>query len=317
VKLFATVYCLCLLVATFIPLFQFGASPVTWHVIVQLQLPLVITASLVGASLATGAAALQIVLKNPLADPGIIGITSGASLAAAALILAVPSGLLAYFHYWLPVACFVGAMLSTLLIAKIAHRLQLLDAAVVLAGIGISTVAGAIVAWLYLFSDAQALRNLTFWLMGSLHQADWWILSVAAPLMLVSVFVLLRQGVNLNKWYLGEMAAKGAGLDVQRFSAIVLVCVAVAVGAAVSVAGSIAFIGLMVPHLLRLKWGHDNRYILPASALTGASLLLLVVCLNALLTTTLLPVSLVTASVGGPVFLYLLVKQMNPGVRAG
>ncbi|RPJ68846.1 iron ABC transporter permease [Alteromonas sediminis] len=296
-------------------MFQFGVVPVTWHIILHLQLPLVITASLVGASLASGAAALQIVLKNPLADPGIIGITSGASLSAATLILLVPSGALAYFHYWLPLACFAGAMLSTLLIARIAHKLQLLDAAVILAGIGISTVAGAIVAWLYLFSDAQAMRNLTFWLMGSLHQADWWVLAVAAPLMLTSVIVLIKQGRPLNQWYLGEMAAKSVGVNVQRFSALILVCVAVAVGAAVSVAGSVAFIGLMVPHLLRLKLGHDNRLIVPASALTGACLLLLVVCLNSLLTTTLLPVSLVTASLGGPIFLYLLVKQTRPRLR--
>lgn len=278
------------------------------HILVKLQLPVLLTATLVGAALAVSGACLQIVLRNPLADPGVIGISSGASLVAAFLLILAPSALLPYLHYWLPLSCFAGALLSTWLIYRISRHLQGLSAAVILAGIAITTIAGAILGWLYLFADAQSLRNLTFWIMGSLYQADWLILAVAAPLIIISVVYLLLQASRLNRYYAGDMIAASAGVNPVLLSRFVLLACAVSVGAAVSIAGSIAFIGLLVPHFLRLVLGYNNKVLLPACALTGAIILLFVVLLTESLQMISIPVSMVTATVGGPLLLFAMYR---------
>lgn len=283
-------------------------SQILW----QLRLPLVVTAIIVGAALAVSSASLQVLLRNPLADPGIIGITSGASLFAAIFLLLGGSLVLEYGQYLLPLFCFFGAVLSSLCIYFIAKRLPGVTSAVILAGIAISTLCGAIVAWLYLFTDAQSMRNLTFWLMGSLHQADWTILSIAAPVILFFVGYLLSQGQNLNWYYFGANDAQLAGLDVSNFNFRVLLSCALVVGVAVSVAGSIAFVGLLVPHILRSVFGFDNRFILPGSALLGATLLLLVVLVSDTMMSVNVPVSMLTASLGGPVFLWSIIRLSKP-----
>lgn len=284
-------------------------NPVDMRILLQLRLPLVLTACLVGASLALSSANLQVLLHNPLADPGIIGITSGASLCAACFLLfswQLPTTLV---QYLLPFCCFVGAILSTTLIYLVSRKLSRNSSAVILAGIAVSTISGAIVAWLHFFSDAQSMRNLTFWLMGSLHQADWPILLVATPMMLALIGYLVCHGRALNWYYLGHNSAQLAGLNVKKFHKKVLLCCALSVGAAVSVAGSIAFVGLLVPHLLRNLFGYDNRFILPASALLGACLLLWVELLADSLVGISLPVSMLTATLGGPVFLYSVARM--------
>ncbi len=285
-------------------------SQLEQRVLLQLRLPVVLTAVFVGAGLAVSSAVLQVLLRNPLADPGMIGITSGASLFAAILLL-VGGGsgwMLSYLHYGLPLFCFLGAICSTFLISHIARRISGADSAVILTGIAISTLCGAIVAWMYLFSDAQSLRNLTFWLMGSLHQADWAILAAALPLMFVLLIYVLRQGQALNWYYFGAADAQLAGLDVTRFNHRMLLATALLVGCAVSIAGSIAFVGLLVPHLLRNFLGHDNRLIVPASAFAGALLMLLVVLLSDWISGIQIPVSMITATLGGPVFFFSLLK---------
>lgn len=286
------------------------------HVLFQLTIPLGLTAVLVGAALSVSAACLQVLLNNPLADPSIIGISSGASLCAAIVLLTGMGGAAMYFHYWLPLVCFVGALVSTLLIYAVAKRMQSSPVAVILAGIAISTVSGAIIAWLYYFADAQALRNLTFWLMGSLYQADPLLLSIAAPILLLPVLFITSKAKALNLLYLGHSTAHTLGVDVQRLNKSLLVACALAVGAAVALAGSIAFIGLLVPHLLRQLLGHDNRLIIPASALVGAALLLIIAIMSELWAVTTFPVSMLTASIGGPVFVYALLRgQFNRVVR--
>lgn len=310
-NLLAGLACCCIIVIVAI-----GA--VTWsmnaevalkqHIFLSLQVPLIITAILTGAVLAVSAGTLQVVLRNPLADPGIIGITSGASLVAAILILTAPAVTHAWFHYLLPLGCFTGAIASTLLIYRLARRLQQASMAVILAGIAVSTLSGAIIAWLYLFTDAQAMRNLTFWLMGSLYQADGTILWVAAPVMLISCAYQIAQARKLNWLYAGDDAAAAAGVSPQQLIRRLLLAASVGVGAAVSVAGSIAFLGLLVPHLLRLMFGFDNRTILPASALTGALFLLLVALATEMLGTVTLPVSMITATLGGPLLLWAIYK---------
>ncbi|QPG04746.1 iron ABC transporter permease [Salinimonas marina] len=285
-----------------------GENALFWHILLQLQLPLVLTAILVGAVLVVSAGSLQVVLQNPLADPGIIGITSGASLVAAGLLILQPVQSLLPSVYLLPLGCFIGALLSTWLIYRVARRLRGAAMAVILAGIAISTLAGAVMAWLYVIADAQALRNLTFWLMGSLYQADWLVLLVAGPVMLLSVLYQLTQARRLNWLYGGETMAASAGVSPPQLIRRTLVASALGVGAAVSVAGSIAFIGLLVPHFLRQVVGHDNRVLLPACALCGAAILLGVATFSEYLHLVTLPVSMITATLGGPLLLLALYR---------
>lgn len=298
------------LLAVFLLLRQLDLGvPVDRQILWQLRLPLVLCALMVGACLAVSSAFLQIMLNNPLADPGIIGISSGASLCAALYLLGGSWLGIGMMQYGLPLFSFVGAGLSTLLIYAIARRHLLTSgSAVILAGIAISTLSGGAVAWLYFFADAQSLRNLTFWLMGSLHQADLSLVLIILPAVVLLLTYALRQARALNWLYLGRTEAQVAGLDVTAFYPRMLLTCALLVGMAVSLAGSIAFVGLLVPHLLRQVFGFDNRIILPASALGGALLMLLVVLASLAFDGVAVPVSMLTATLGGPLFLYSVVK---------
>lgn len=284
---------------------QLLTDAVEQHIFINLSLPMLMTALLVGSALAMSSAALQVVLNNPLADPGIIGISSGASLCAGIVIIGgvLPSSSLIW---GLPLACFTGALLSSGLIYLLAKRLALTHSAVILAGIAISTVCAAALAWLYIFGDAQATRNLTFWLMGSFQHASYPILAVAGGITLLGIGALSYHRSALNSLYLGDINAQLLGIDPQRLTRVVLVICALLVGVSVSIAGSIAFVGLLVPHILRRIFGSDNRLIIPLSGLVGAALMLVIVTVNQLLNGVDLPISLLTASIGGPIFVWVL-----------
>lgn len=284
---------------------QLLSDAVEQHIFINLSLPMLMTALLVGSALAMSSAALQVVLNNPLADPGIIGISSGASLCAGIVIIGgvLPSSSLIW---GLPLACFIGALLSSGLIYLLAKRLALTHSAVILAGIAISTVCAAALAWLYIFGDAQATRNLTFWLMGSFQHASYPILAVAGGIILLGIGALSYHRSALNSLYLGDINAQLLGIDPQRLTRVVLVICALLVGVSVSIAGSIAFVGLLVPHILRRIFGSDNRLIIPLSGLVGAALMLVIVNVNQLLNGVDLPISLLTASIGGPIFVWVL-----------
>lgn len=292
------------------------SNPVEQHIFVQLSLPVLITAILVGSALSMSSATLQVLLNNPLADPGIIGISSGASLSAGIIIIGgvLPSSELVW---GLPVACFIGALLSSILIFRLAQRLKLTHAAVILAGIAISTVCAAALAWLYLLGDAQATRNLTFWLMGSFQHTHYPILAVAGSALIFGMTLLVRQRSHLNALYLGEHNAQLMGVEPRRLTRQLLVVCALLVGVSVSIAGSIAFVGLLVPHILRRLLGRDNRLIIPLSGAVGAALMLVIVNINYFLSGVILPVSLLTASIGGPIFIYVLYRGQMLGSHAG
>ncbi|MDG1122836.1 MAG: iron chelate uptake ABC transporter family permease subunit [Glaciecola sp.] len=286
---------------------QLLTDVVEQHIFINLSLPMLITAVLVGSALAMSSAALQVVLNNPLADPGIIGISSGASLCAGIVIIGgvLPASELIW---GLPLACFAGALLSSGLIYLLAKRLALTHSAVILAGIAISTVCAAALAWLYIFGDAQATRNLTFWLMGSFQHASYPILAIAGGILILGIGALCLQRNALNSLYLGDINAQLLGIEPQRLTRVVLVICALLVGVSVSIAGSIAFVGLLVPHILRRIFGSDNRLIIPLSGLVGAALMLVIVTVNQLLNGVDLPISLLTASIGGPIFVWVLFK---------
>ena len=308
---FASLICLNLL-HPFWSFEQGIAGQVFWH----LQVPQVLTALIVGSALSASAAVLQVLLRNPLADPGMIGISSGASLMAAVLLLS-PLAQWNHVTYLLPVACFTGALGSTWLMFHLARKLAFTPVAVILAGIALSTISSAIVAWLYLYASPNQLRDLTFWLMGSLQHTDLWLLGIAGLILLPCAIVLRFLLPQLNRLYLGPQQASLLGVDVRKTTQIALFICAVLVGLSVAIAGSIAFIGLLVPHIVRQLIGHDNRKVIPISALIGGILLLCIVTFNTLSGAIALPVSLLTATIGGPFFIYILFHRQHhlSGVR--
>lgn len=294
----------------FWPLPESISSQASHTIFWQLRLPKVLTAIIVGGGLAVSAAILQVLLKNPLADPGIIGVTSGASLFAAIYLLVISHQDWSLGIYGLPFMCFMGAFGSALLIHRLSLRFQGdSGSGVILAGIGISTLCGAIIGWLYFVSDAQSMRNLTFWLMGSLEQTNLSLVATISPVSFMILAYVVVNGRKLNWFYLGEISAQIAGVNAKRFFNVWLILSAVLVSVAVSLAGSIAFVGLLVPHFVRRIAGHDNRYVLHGSLLVGAILMLLILVINQLSNSVTLPVSMLTATLGGPAFIYALLRQ--------
>jgi iron complex transport system permease protein len=284
-------------------------------IIGQIRLPRTLMGLAVGAILALCGAAMQGLFRNPLADPGLVGVSSGAALGAAIAIvggaaLGVPEFLRAYV---LSGCAFLGGLLVTAMVYRLGrHNGQTSVITMLLAGIALNALAFAGIGLFTYLADDATLRTLTFWNLGSLNGASYprlW------PLLLVGFVVVLwfpRRAQALNALLLGESEARHLGFAVERLKRELVLCTALGVGAAVAAAGMIGFIGLVVPHLIRLLVGPDHRVLLPASALAGASLLLLAdLVARLLLAPAELPIGIVTALIGAPFFLYLLLKQRN------
>jgi len=279
----------------------------------QIRLPRTLLGLLVGAVLALCGVAMQGLFRNPLADPGLIGVSSGAALGAAIAIVggAALGGLPQAFAPYLLSACaFAGGLVVTSLVYRLGRRDgETHVATMLLAGIALTALAGAAIGLFTYLADDATLRTLTFWNLGSLNGASYprlW------PLLLVTAAVALwlpRRAKALNALLLGESEARHLGFAVERIKAELVFCTALGVGAAVAAAGMIGFIGLVVPHLVRLLVGPDHRVLLPASALAGASLLLLAdLAARLVLAPAELPIGIVTALIGAPFFLYLLLR---------
>ena len=279
----------------------------------QIRLPRTLLGIATGGVLALAGVAMQGLFRNPLADPGLIGVSSGAALGAALAIVfgASIGGLPEVFAPYLLSACAcVGGLLVTALVYRLGrHNGQTSVATMLLAGIALTALAGALIGLFTYLADDATLRTLTFWNLGSLNGASYprlW------PLLLITLLVAcwLPRRVNaLNALLLGESEARHLGFDVERLKIELILCTALGVGAAVAAAGMIGFIGLVVPHLLRLIVGPDHRVLLPASMFGGAILLLLADLIARLaLAPAELPIGIVTALIGAPFFLYLLVR---------
>ena len=271
----------------------------------SIRLPRVVLGILVGGGLAMAGAALQGVFRNPLADPGLIGVSSGASLGAVAAIVL---GFSAAGSNTLPLVAFVGGVAATLVVYGIARfdgRTEVVT--LLLTGLAVNALCGAGVGYLLFIADDQQLRGVVFWSLGSLGGATWPLVLAAAPFILVAALVLPLLARALNLMLLGEREARHLGVEVERVRVLVIVLAALATGAAVAVAGIIGFVGLIVPHLVRLMAGPDHRLLLPASALLGASLLLFAdLFARTVAAPAELPLGVVTALLGGPFFLWLL-----------
>ncbi|MGE8296462.1 MAG: FecCD family ABC transporter permease [Pseudomonas sp.] len=282
-------------------------------ILAQIRLPRTVLGLTVGMVLALCGVAMQGLFRNPLADPGLVGVSSGAALGAAVAIVggAALGGLPeAFAPYLLSVCAFVGGLLVTGLVYRLGRRDgQTNVATMLLAGIALTALAGAAIGLFTYLADDATLRTLTFWNLGSLNGASY---ARLWPLLLATLAVALwlpRRARALNALLLGESEARHLGFDVERLKRELVFCTALGVGAAVAAAGLIGFIGLVVPHLMRLLLGPDHRLLLPASALAGASLLLLADLVARLaLAPAELPIGIVTALIGAPFFLYLLVR---------
>lgn len=284
-------------------------------VLFDIRLPRLVTGMLVGAALAVSGAVMQGLFRNPLADPGIVGVGAGAGLGAVLAI--VLGGLLPAWAaamagmHLVPLAAFLGGWASTLILYRVATRRGRTSVAtMLLAGIALGALSGALTGILVYIADDRQLRDLTFWGLGSLAGASWAKLAAAAPVMALAMLATPFLARALNALALGEAAASHLGVPVQRMKNLAILAVAGATGAAVAVSGGIGFIGIVVPHLLRLIIGPDHRFLLPAAALLGAALLLLAdMIARVIIAPAELPIGIVTAVLGGPVFLWILLRR--------
>ncbi len=279
-------------------------------IILDLRLPRVISGALVGAALALSGAVLQALLRNPLADPFVLGISSGAAVGA---VLAILVGLGSTFLgiYAVPGAAFGGALLTLLLvyfIARVEGRIP--TQTMLLSGVIVSSFFSAIIMFLISVTSNEQIHSVMFWLMGNLEYSASQSLGVIFLYFLVGSAVLFFLAKDLNILVLGEETASELGVEVERVKKIAFVFASLITGAVVSVSGLIGFVGLVVPHVVRMIWGPDHRFLLPASALMGAMLLVVADTIaRTVLAPSEIPVGVVTAMGGAPFFVYLLRKK--------
>ncbi len=282
-----------------------------------IRLPRAVLAAMVGAILGISGAAMQGLFRNPLADPSLIGVTAGATAGASAVIvlggtlLAGSAGLLL-----LSFGAFVGGALAVWLVYRLATTENGTSVAnMLLAGIAITALAGSISSVLEFSSSNEMLRRISLWRMGGLDGADGGRAITALGAGFVLLIALPRYSKALNVLLLGESEARHLGIAVERMKTQLILLVAAGVGIAVALAGSIAFVGLVVPHIVRLLIGPDHRYLLPASALLGAALLLLADAVARIVIAPVeLPVGIVTAVLGAPFFISLLRQRKAYGM---
>ncbi|MFT4083351.1 MAG: iron ABC transporter permease [Nocardioides sp.] len=276
----------------------------------DIRFPRLTLAVLVGAALATAGALMQGVFGNPLAEPGVVGVSSGAAFAAAIVIVTQ----IAWLGTWTtPVFAFVGGLVTTLsvyLLARAEGRTEVVT--LVLTGVAVNAVCSAGLALMIFLGDTQEREEIIFWQLGSLNGTRWVYVGVVTPFVLAGLCGSLLIARKLDMLALGDRAARHVGIDVERLRMGAILLVALLTAAAVSFAGIIGFLGLVVPHLIRLVLGPGHRVLIPASALGGA---LLLSCADLAARTAMayaeLPIGMLTALVGGPFFFWLLRRTRN------
>jgi len=290
-------------------------NPQLYYLILHIRLPRVLMAIFVGAALAVSGAAIQGLFRNPLADHGLIGVSGGAMLSASLYIVLGSSWIAATVPYLqtfaLSISAFIGGILTTLLVYKLSStKGQASTMTMLLAGIAITAMAGALTGLLTYFSTEEQLRDITFWSLGSLSGSNWTGLIVLIPSVVIGVIWLQYLSQQLNILALGEQEAAYLGLSVERIKHQIMYIAAWLVAVSVAFVGMIGFVGLVIPHLIRLFYSSDYRKLIPLSALLGAILLL---CADTFARTILapaeLPIGILTALIGSPFFLGLLFKS--------
>jgi len=285
-------------------------------VLLMIRLPRVVLALLIGAGLAIAGAALQGLFRNPLADPGLIGISSGASLTAVMMIVlqaSLPVWMqTGWAHsYAISLATFLGAVVTALLVFRISQTGgQAIMSTMLLGGIAINALCTAFTGLMTYLSTNDQLRSIAFWTLGSLGGANWETVLTVLPFILIPLLMLPGAAAALNVFALGEREAMHSGVKVNRLKVQLVIYATMAVAAGVAIAGIIGFIGLIVPHIVRQFTGPDYRILIPCSALSGAILLTVADLLSrTIVAPAELPVGIVTAIIGAPFFIWLILKE--------
>jgi len=292
-------------------------DPMYVDIVYQIRLPRVLLAGLVGASLAIAGAAFQGLLRNPLADPYILGVSSGASVGAVATLffsLSIPLlGL-----YTLPVLSITAAFITIILVLFFARSVErtMRTETIILTGIIFSSFLGAFISLIIALSGDQ-LSDIIGWLLGSVSMRGWKYVAIILPFFIVGALLLMSNTKELNAMSFGEERAQHLGVDVQKRKLVILTAGSILTGAAVAVSGAIGFVGLVIPHLTRLLWGPDHTHLLPLSIFTGASFLILADLVSrTIISPQVLPIGVITALIGAPVFALILMRQRK-GSRGG
>ncbi len=276
------------------------------NVLIEVRLPRVLLAVVAGAGLTITGTVMQALFRNPLAEPGLIGISSGGALGAVgAIVLGAPT------LFWLAPAAFVGSLAATAVCYALGRRHPGMSS-LLLAGVAINVICGSLIGlFTYMATDSQ-LRSLTFWNMGSLAGATWQQLALLAPWTLILCLWLLREWRGLNALLLGEREARHLGFAIEPLRRRLIVLVALIVGPLVAATGVIGFVGLVVPHLVRLSLGADHRWLLPNTLVAGAIALSLADWLARMVVIPAeLPIGMVTSLIGGPFFLWMLTRRLR------
>ncbi|OGO00576.1 MAG: iron ABC transporter [Chloroflexi bacterium RBG_13_52_12] len=286
----------------------------TWQgsittIIMDIRLPRVILAGLVGAALSIAGATYQGLFRNPLADPYLIGVSQGASLGAVAGFILPVAWNLSGFGL-VPVFAFIGAILATVvvyLLARVGKTLPVTT--LILAGVALSALLGSIVSYL-IISSGNKMHGIIFWLMGSFSMSRWSEVGVVLPYVAVGTAVIIIFARLLNVMQLDEEQAQQLGVNVERYKIVLLAAATLITAASVSFVGTIGFVGIIIPHAVRLIWGADHRFLLPLCILTGAIFMVLTDLVSrTLLAPTEIPIGVITAICGAPFFLYLLRRR--------
>jgi len=278
-------------------------------IILEIRLPRVILAGLVGGALALAGATYQGLFRNPLADPYLIGVAQGAALGAVVGFL-LPSPWHAMGFGIIPLLAFAGALVSTTIVYTLARVGKTLPVTtLILAGVALGALLGSVVSYL-IISSGEKMHGIIFWLMGSFSLSQWAEVRVVLPYVVAGVVIILLYARPLNVMQLDEEQAQQLGINVERLKLVLLAAATLITAAAVSFVGTIGFVGIIIPHAVRLIWGPDHRFLLPLSVLSGAIFLILAdVIARTVLAPTEIPIGVITALVGAPFFLYLLRRR--------
>ncbi len=295
------------------------SDPQLSMIVFQIRIPRLLLGILVGSGLAICGTVMQGLFRNPMADPGLLGVSSGAALGAVFTIVIGLSwfgGLLLSIGTWLlPIIAFIGGLISITVVYQLSRTNNKTDVpTMLLAGIAVNAITGALIGLLSYIADDAQLRDLIFWSLGSLEISNWWELVIGTILILPGICAIPLFANALNTNLLGENEARHLGINMEKVKKQLIILISLIVGVSVSLSGIIGFVGLVVPHLLRIVIGPDHRLLLPASALFGASLLVSAdVIARTLVAPAEIPIGIITAILGGPFFLWLLVRYHQSG----
>lgn len=295
-------------------LWDTGADAIASNIVWKIRMPRVVLAGLVGASLAIAGAAFQGLLKNPLADPYTLGVSSGASVGAVTtLFFGISVPFLGIFT--LPVFSMIGALVTMFLVitfAKLVDRAMKMET-IILTGIIFSSFLGSVIS-LMIALTGEELRQIISWLLGSVSMRGWSFVQMAIPFILIGTLLLWLNRRELNAMLFGEERAQHLGVNVKKRKMMILIGGSMLTGTAVAVSGTIGFVGLVVPHMTRLLFGSDNRHVLPLSFINGAALLIICDLVSrTIIAPTELPIGVITAFIGAPVFAFIFFRQRKKG----